>query len=119
MQKGRNKGHCYILNVPLLYKLQGSYEPRHEKNGVLHLRKQSRRGHSAADQHLCFRYKDSTIPLLPIIKHLTIFCGCIARFARTWSETRKTGFLATRRKFTCTRIIPVAFLGTFYTECIK
>ena len=32
------------------------------------------RGNREADQRLCFRYVDSTIPLLPI------FCGCTARF---------------------------------------
>ena len=36
----------------------------------------------AADQHLCFPYIDSTIPLLPKfdIKSLAIFCGCTVRF---------------------------------------
>ena len=43
-------------------------EPRHEKNGFLHMRKNKdadqRRSNREADQRLCFRYKDSTIPLL-------------------------------------------------------
>ena len=42
------------------------------------------RGNREADQRLCFRYTDSTIPLLPIkirkFKPLTIFCDCTARF---------------------------------------
>ena len=38
------------------------FEPRHEKTGFLHMRKQRR---SEADQRLCFCYRDSTIPLLP------------------------------------------------------
>ena len=41
------------------------------------------RGNLEADQRLCFRYTDSTIPLLPKIrnfKHLAILCGCTARF---------------------------------------
>ena len=41
------------------------------------------RGNRKADQRLCFRYKDSTIPLLSkseIPKSLTIFCDCTARF---------------------------------------
>ena len=41
------------------------------------------RGNREADQRLCFRYMDSTIPLLSkseISKTLTIFCGCTARF---------------------------------------
>ena len=40
-------------------------------------------GNSTADQRLCFRYIDSSIPLLPIFrnfKHLAIFCGCTAPF---------------------------------------
>ena len=35
-------------------------------------------GNSEADQRLCFRYTDSTIPLLS--KPLAILCGCTARF---------------------------------------
>ena len=41
------------------------------------------RGNREADQHLCFRYTDSTIPLLSIskiLKPLAIFCGCTAWF---------------------------------------
>ena len=35
-----------------------------------------------ADQHLCFHYTDSIIPLLPKskISSLAIFCACTARF---------------------------------------
>ena len=45
------------------------YEPRYEKTGFLHMRKQRRRsasrcGNRKADQRLCFRYTESTIPLL-------------------------------------------------------
>ena len=40
--------------------------------------------HTSADQHFCFRYKDSTIPQLPKSKilslDLAIFCNCTARF---------------------------------------
>ena len=42
------------------------------------------RGNREADQRLCFRYTDSTIPLLPKSEisnlPLAIFCGCTARF---------------------------------------
>ena len=41
------------------------------------------RSNCAADQRLCFRYMDSTIPLLSKsenFKHLTILCDCTARF---------------------------------------
>ena len=42
------------------------------------LRGHQLRSDREADQHLCFRYTDSTIPLLP--KPLTIFCESTARF---------------------------------------
>ena len=41
------------------------------------------RGNREADQRLCFRYMDSTIPLLPKSKKnmsQAIFCGCTAWF---------------------------------------
>ena len=40
-------------------------------------------GNREADQRLCFRYINSTIPFLSkseIFKPLAIFCGCAARF---------------------------------------
>ena len=41
------------------------FEPRHEKTNVLRMRKQRRRlAYREADQRLCFRCLDSTIPLL-------------------------------------------------------
>ena len=42
------------------------FEPRYEKTGYLQMRKQRRRSaaHWAADQRLCCRYMDSTIPPL-------------------------------------------------------
>ena len=43
-------------------------EPRYEKTGLLHMRKQRRRSavrcYRTADQRLCFRYIDTTIPPL-------------------------------------------------------
>ena len=49
--------------------VEGQGEPRYEKTGFLHMRKQRRRSaaqcNCAADQRLCFRYTDSNIPLLP------------------------------------------------------
>ena len=40
------------------------------------------RGNCEADQRLCFRYSDSTIPLLLIqnFKLLALFCDCTGRF---------------------------------------
>ena len=37
------------------------------------------RGNREADQRLCFRYTDRTIPLPPKYK-ISSFCGCTARF---------------------------------------
>ena len=39
------------------------------------------RGNREADQRLCFRYMDSTIPLLPKIQNfIAVFCYCAVRF---------------------------------------
>ena len=59
----------FCMNVPF----ETGYEPRREKTNILHMPKQRRRSISFAvtavtakliDQRLCFRYTDSTIPLL-------------------------------------------------------
>ena len=52
-----------------------------------------------ADQRLCFRYTDSTIPLLPKSGISIPQPSSVAAqpgLCRTWSETPKTGFLITR-----------------------
>ena len=57
------------------------------------------RGNREADQRLCFRYSDSTIPLLleSEISSFQLFSELVqAGLCRTWSETPKTGFLASR-----------------------
>ena len=60
------------------------------------------RGNREADQRLCFRYTDSTIPLLSEteISSLKPY-SVIAQpgLCQTWSETPKTGFLTTRLNF--------------------
>ena len=87
------------------------------------------RGNREADQRLCFRYTDSTIPLLPKSE---ISCLCTSSVAvqpglcRTWSETPKNeaqiilnGHEATFQKFTVTdcqnRITQCLLNGEFYT----
>ena len=63
------------------------------------------RGNREADQRLCFRYINSTIPLLPNheISSLKPSCVCVQPgLCRTWSETSKTGFLTSRLNFTRT-----------------
>ena len=52
------------------------------------------RGNREADQHLCFRYSDSTIPLLP--KLLALFCACTGRFVSDLFGNHIVGF-PTRR----------------------
>ena len=56
------------------------------------------RGHREADQRLCFRYMDSTIPLLPKPEISSFYPSSVAAqpgLCQTWSETPKTGFLTT------------------------
>ena len=51
------------------------------------------------DQHLCFRYTDRTVPLLPKSEILIVLPSSAAAqvdLCRTWSEYPKTGFLATQ-----------------------
>ena len=60
------------------------------------------RGNREADQRLCFRYSDSTIPLLlkSEISSFWLFSELVqVGLCRTWSETPKTGFLASRLKY--------------------
>ena len=46
------------LNVELKLQFNLIIEPLHEKTNKMHIRKQRRR----ADQRICFRYTDSTMP---------------------------------------------------------
>ena len=67
------------------------------------------RGNREADQRLCFRYMDSTIPLLPNCQISRFQPSSVAvqpGLCRTWSETPKTGFLRTR--LICEKCICVA-----------
>ena len=57
------------------------YELQHEKANNLHCENKDAdqiRGHREVDQHLCFRYMDSTIPLLSKstnFQPLAVFCA--------------------------------------------
>ena len=56
-------------------------------------------GNREADQRLCFRYTDTTIPLLLKSEISSLSPSSIAvqpGLCRTWSETPKTGFLTMR-----------------------
>ena len=60
------------------------------------------RGNREADQRLCFRYTDSTIPLLPKSEISSLYPSSVAiqpGLCRPCSETPKTGFLRTRLIF--------------------
>ena len=57
------------------------------------------RGSREADQHLCFRYVNSTIPLLPKYEISSLWPSSVTvqpSLCGTWLETPKTGFLTTR-----------------------
>ena len=81
------------------------------------------RGNREANQHLCFRYTDSTIPLLPKSEISSIQPSSVVvqpGLSRTWSDTPKTGFLTTRLK--CQQLIWIApryFLYTYIEFSVK
>ena len=59
------------------------------------------RSNCEADRHLCFCYTDSTISLLLKSEISSFYASSVAEQAglcQTWSETPKTGFLASRLK---------------------
>ena len=64
--------HCSFIFENKMSTLSSVYEPCHEKTVFLSRQKQ-RRSNCTADQRICFRYSDSTIPL-------ACFCDCIGRF---------------------------------------
>ena len=60
------------------------------------------RGYREADQRPCFRYIDSTIPLLSKSEIVSLWSSSVADqsgLCRTWWETPKTGFLTTEAHF--------------------
>ena len=61
------------------------------------------RGNREADQRLCFRYIDITIPLLSEYKISSLYpssVGVQPGLCRTWSEIPRTAFLTTRLIYT-------------------
>ena len=59
-------------------------------------------GNREADQRLCFRYRDSTIPLQPKSEISRLYPSSVTAqldLCGVWSETPKTGFLITRLNF--------------------
>ena len=60
------------------------------------------RGNREADQRLCFRYIDNTIPLLSKYEISSLWPSSVTvkhGLCGTWSETPKTDFLTTRLKW--------------------
>ena len=60
------------------------------------------RGDREADQRLCCRYTDTTIPILHKYEISSLQPSCVVvqpGLCRTWSETPKTGFLTTRLNY--------------------
>ena len=52
-------------------------------------------GNREADQRLCFRYSDSTIPHVPSIRNfklLALFCACTGRFVSDLFGNHIVGF---------------------------
>ena len=92
-------------------------EPRREKTSFLYMRKQRRRSASRlsvnreADQRLCLRYTDSTIPLLPKseISSLSPFSEAVQPgLCQAMSKTRMLvfscrGSVGSRRRETTTQ----------------
>ena len=67
------------------------------------------RSNSTADQRLCFRYIDSTIPLLPKSKISSLLPSSVAAqlgFCRSCSETPKTGSIKRERERERERLKP-------------
>ena len=50
------------------------------------------RGNREADQRLCFRYSDSTIPLLLKSELVALFCACTGRFVSDLFGNNIVGF---------------------------
>ena len=66
------------------------------------------RSNCEADRCLCFHYKDSTIPLLPISEISSFKPSSVSAhdgLCQTWSETPKSGFLASRLKYPSSTIV--------------
>ena len=64
------------------------------------------RGNHEADQPLCFRYKDSRIPLLPKSEIPSLQLSYVVvqpGLCRTWLETLKTVFLVTYMNLNATK----------------
>ena len=80
------------FQINMLMKME--YEPPHEKTNNLHMQKKQRR--RSASQRLCFRYMDTTIPLLKSKISSFCDCDCTSRFVSGLVGTQIVGFLTHR-----------------------
>ena len=100
----------------VIFNHSGFNELRCEKNGFLRMRKQRRR---EADQSLCFRYIDSTIPLLPKYKNfklLAILCGCTAQFVSDLVGNPKDRFSHNEAQITHFCLVKISMLGNKHKD---
>ena len=79
-----------ICKHKLEAKLHGTNSRAMRKRHEIFVYAKTKISNYTADQRLCFRCSDSTIPPLPIDSSETAQAG----MCQTWSETPKTGFLA-------------------------
>ena len=96
---------CFVAGILLVVTFTGSpyflYEPRRDKKAFCICKNKDAdqlRGNREADQRLCLRYIDNTIPLLPkyeISSFYLYYAVVQPCLCGTWSETPKTGFLTT------------------------
>ena len=78
-----------------------TFEPRHEKTNILHMRKQRRISASRnreADQRLCFRCIESTIPLLSKPEISSLYQSFVAvQPGLCWTRSETRMFVFSRR----------------------
>ena len=80
------------------------------------------RGNREADQRLCFRYSDSSIPLLPKSKISSLWPSSVTvqpGLCGTWSETPKTGFLTTRLIWACYNEVEVYHIDSYIDDYLS
>ena len=100
------KGHTCLTELSSgielrKHELNMRREPRHKKPYLLHISENKNAGqlcgHRAADnQRICFRYKDSTITLLPIFRALSHILLLYSPVCVRLSDIASTTFLLTK-----------------------
>ena len=99
--KFNGRGEKVVIDSPRFLSYY-TYEPRREKTvSCICENKEADqlRSNREANQRLCFRYMDSTIPLLSKSEISSLYASSVIAqpdLCQTWSETPKTGFLMTQ-----------------------